>query len=312
MNSSYERDLDLNLLRVFVVVARAGSVTRAAEKLYLTQPAVSAALRRLTASVGAPLFVRHGRGLALTTRGTRLLEIAEPSLRALTEATRAPVRFDPMVSDRTIRLGLSDAAEGWILAPLLRRLERGAPSMRVVALSVQFRTVGALLDTRAVDAAVTVADELSSHVRRRPLYTGGFVALFDGRRLRVGKRLTERAYLEHDHLVVSYNGDLRGIVEDLLGKERRVRCSVSSFAGVGAVLDDSRLVATVPEVVAREIQRTRPHLQTATLPFELGGTPVELLWPAAVDDDPACRFVREELASIAAALGKRRPSRGAD
>ena len=72
MQANYGRDLDLNLLRVFAVVADAGSVTTAAERLYLTQPAVSAALRRLATAVGTPLFVRRGRGLALTSRGERL------------------------------------------------------------------------------------------------------------------------------------------------------------------------------------------------------------------------------------------------
>ena len=72
MQESYGRDLDLNLLRVFLVVAEAGSVTAAAARLYLTQPAVSAALRRLTIAVGAPLFVRQGRSLALSSRGAAL------------------------------------------------------------------------------------------------------------------------------------------------------------------------------------------------------------------------------------------------
>ncbi|MDB4931514.1 MAG: Transcriptional regulator, LysR family protein, partial [Myxococcaceae bacterium] len=76
MNALYERDLDLNLLRVFAVVAAEGSVTRAAARLYLTQPAVSAALRRLATFVGAELFARQGRGLALTARGTALLAAA--------------------------------------------------------------------------------------------------------------------------------------------------------------------------------------------------------------------------------------------
>ena len=69
MKAAYGRDLDLNLLRVFVVVAETGSATAAASRLYLTQPAISAALKRLAAAVGAPLFAREGRGLALTARG---------------------------------------------------------------------------------------------------------------------------------------------------------------------------------------------------------------------------------------------------
>ncbi|HEX4421658.1 MAG TPA: LysR family transcriptional regulator [Kofleriaceae bacterium] len=115
MHAHYARDLDLNLLRVFVVVAEHASVTHAAARLYLTQPAVSAALRRLTAAVGAPLFVRQGRGLALTARGTQLLAGSQVHLAALIDAALAPAELDPRTSERTLRLGMADAAELWIL-----------------------------------------------------------------------------------------------------------------------------------------------------------------------------------------------------
>lgn len=112
---------------MFAVVAECGSVTEAASRLYLTQPAVSAALRRLTTTVGAPLFVRQGRGLALTSRGERLRTSLHPHLGALVEAALSPAEFDPKTSERTLRLGLSDSAEVWLLPPLLRVLEREAP-----------------------------------------------------------------------------------------------------------------------------------------------------------------------------------------
>src|SRR3954464_14740058 len=104
------RDLDLNLLRVFVVVADSGSVTQAAARLYLTQPGVSSALRRLATDIAVPLFVRQGRGLALTSAGERLLASGRPSLQALVDAALTPPKFDLATSDRSIRIGLSDAA----------------------------------------------------------------------------------------------------------------------------------------------------------------------------------------------------------
>jgi len=121
MPTVYGRDLDLNLLRVFAVVADSGSVTEAASRLYLTQPAVSAALRRLTSTVGALLFTRSGRGLVLTSRGERLRAALHPHLEALVDAALAPPDFDAATSTRTLRLGLSDTAEVWLLPPLLRR-----------------------------------------------------------------------------------------------------------------------------------------------------------------------------------------------
>lgn len=301
MPEIYGRDLDLNLLRVFAVVAEAGSVTEAASRLYLTQPAVSAALRRLTTTVGAPLFVRQGRGLALTSRGEQLRASLHPHLAALVEAALAPAEFDPATSDRTLRLGLADAAELWLLPELLRVLERVAPRMRVIAIPVQFRTVGAALAT-GLDAAVTVADELPPTIRRRPLFCGGFVCLYDPRHARL-RKLTEADYFARDHVIVSYNGDLRGVVEDVLHKQRRIRCSVSSFANLGALVEGSALLATVPAIVAAQIRRVRPHLKTRELPFDLTGTATELLWPATTDDDAPGRFAREQILALAARLG---------
>jgi LysR family transcriptional regulator, mexEF-oprN operon transcriptional activator len=168
MPKVYGRDLDLNLLRVFAVVAEAGSVTEAASRLYLTQPAVSAALRRLTTTVGAPLFARSGRGLVLTSRGERLRVGLQPHLQALVDAALSAPKFDPATSERTIRIGVSDSTEIWLLPSLLRVLEREAPHMRVVAIPVQFRTVGAAL-AAGLDVAITVADELPATIRREPL-----------------------------------------------------------------------------------------------------------------------------------------------
>ena len=305
MNRSYGRDLDLNLLRVFVVVAETGSVTRAAQQLYVTQPAVTAALRRLDRALGAPVFVRQGRGVTLSARGEQLLADARPHLQALVDAVTVTPELDLATSDRIIRLGLSDSVEAWLLAPLLRVLAREAPRMRVIVTNVQFRTVEDALVRRRVDLAVSVADELPTSIERAPLRPGTFTCLYDPRHAKLGKTVSERAYFAHDHVIVSYNADLRGIVEDVLRKPRRVRCSLASFSHVGDVVDGSAMLATSPEVIAGEICRTRPHLRTAKLPFQLRAeTGLELLWPLAVDDDPACRFVRDRVTAIARSTGR--------
>ena len=297
MPTVYGRDLDLNLLRVFAVVAESGSVTSAASRLYLTQPAVSAALRRLTTTVGVPLFARSGRGLALTSRGERLRAALHPHLEALVDAALAPPIFDPATSTRTLRLGLSDSAELWLLPPLLRVLEREAPRMRLVAIPVQFRTIAGAL-AAGLDAAITVADELPATIRREPLIHGAFTCLYDPRHARL-RRLTEAEYFARDHVIVSYNGDLRGIVEDLFEKTRNIRCSVSSFANLGALIDGTAMLATIPELVARQIRITRPHLKTKRLPFAIKGSHIELLWPNATDDDAPGAFVRAKIRKLA-------------
>jgi LysR family transcriptional regulator, mexEF-oprN operon transcriptional activator len=312
MNEDYGRNLDLNLLRAFVVVAETGSVTAAAGKLYLTQPAISAALRRLTEAVGAALFARQGRGVTLTARGKQLLAQARPHLASLVEAALSPPDFDPKTSERTVRIGLSDVTEALLIPPMLRILDREAPHMRLIVLPVQFRTVAEALTSQRIDMAVTVADEMPTSIRRKALYHGSFVCLFDPRHTKVGKRITEEQYFAHDHVIVSYNGDLRGIVEDLLRKTRKVRCSLPSFANVGAIVDGTSLLATVPDDVATQARRAYPHLATAEKPFVLEGTPMELLWPSATDDDPAMRYVRETIERVSSQPSSpRSPSSGA-
>ncbi|MBK7538545.1 MAG: LysR family transcriptional regulator [Myxococcales bacterium] len=312
MLASYGRDLDLNLLRVFVAVADAGSVTGAASRLYLTQPAVSAALRRLTTAVGAPLLVRQGRGVVLSRRGERMLAEVRPHLQALLAAALAPPRFCAADSTHVVRLGMADSVESWLLPALLGELAKRAPAMTVVVVPVQFRTVAEALTTGKVEVAVSVVDEVPATVMSERLFSGSFVCLYDPRRVRLPRPLTVERYFAQDHVIVSYNADLRGIVEDVTGRTRRVRCALASFGSLGEVLDGSGLLATVPAAVAERLRKTRPHLRVVGLPFELPATPISLLWPAAMDGDEACGFVRQVLRQVVvkSSVARARPAAG--
>jgi LysR family transcriptional regulator, mexEF-oprN operon transcriptional activator len=300
MSETHARDLDLNLLPVLVAVADTGSVTAAAAQLYLTQSAISAALSRLHRAIGAPTVVRHGRGVVLTERGARLVAEARPHLDAIVRAALRPARFDPRSSDAIVKLGLSDVMDEWLLPQLLRTLAVEAPGMRLICSATQFRTVSEALATRRIDIAITVVDELSPSLARKPLLRSDFVCLFDPRHVRLGARPTERAYLAQEHVIVSYNGDLRGLIEETFGRERRVRCAVASFSAVGAIVDGSRLVATMPTIFAAQILSLRPHLRVAPIPFAHEPGDIELLWPKALDADPANHFVRATIERIAA------------
>jgi LysR family transcriptional activator of mexEF-oprN operon len=222
------------------------------------------------------------------------------------QASLAPARFDPRTSERTLRLGLSDFSDEWLLPPLLARLRRDAPRMKLVCVPVQFRTVGEALAARRVDLAATVADELPRSIRRQPLVRGRFVCVFDPRHVRLGARPSVKTYLDQEHVVVSYNGDLRGMVEDAFGVERRVRCSVASFSAIGAIVDGGPLVASLLDVFAAQLRRQRPHLRTARFPFPKPEGGIDLMWPAALDEDDACAFVRAAITEIGQALGAHR------
>lgn len=299
------RDLDLNLLKVLVAVADEGSVTAAAARLYLTQSAVSAALKRLADAVGVPLLARRGRGVELTGRGRRLVDRARPHLDALVRASlEDSAESSTSMAPRIVRLGLSDSAESWLLPPLLRRLAKHGPAVRVVVVPVQFRTVGEALSRGLVDLAVTVADDLPAGITRRALFHGDFVCLFDPRVVKLGKSLDRAGYLAHGHVIVSYNGDLRGVIEDLYGASRDVRVSVPSFTSVGAIVEGSALLATVPRLVAADIRRMRPALATRSVPFPLEGSAIELLGRAALADDAVIAAIVGHIDAIARTVAR--------
>ncbi|WP_394843151.1 LysR family transcriptional regulator [Pendulispora brunnea] len=304
---AYARDLDLNLLRVFAVVAEEGSITRAAARLYVTQPAVSAAIRRLTAFIGAELITRQGRRMVVTHRGAELLAAARAHLQPLVAAAMEVPVFDPKSSTATVRIGLDDSLGALILPDFMKALRTEAPEMQLIIVPVQFRTVEELLLSHKVDFAVGVADELPRSILRQPLPPKPsswphFVCLYDPRHSKLPKKLSEREYFAREHVVVSYAGDTRGIVEDSLGLARKVRISVPAFSYVADVVDGSPLLATIPTLVANHIIRTRPHLRSTPLPFSWESSIVELLWSRATDDDEAARFLRGVLLKVALAL----------
>lgn len=308
IKDSYAKDLDLNLLRVFVVVAEEGSITRAASRLYVTQPAVSAAMRRLAELLGGELFTRQGRGLALTHRGEKILAVAQAHLGPLVDVMRAEPAFDAMASTATIRLGIGDGMDAVLVPPLLARLRRTAPRMRIIVVFVSFRNVEEQLLGCKIDLALSVADELPRSIHRERLFDGTnveFVCLYDGRCLKLPRTLTDERYFALEHVVVSFAADARGIVEDELGRMRDIRVCLPGFSSIADVVDGSPLVATVPLGFAQHFRKTRPHLKIAKLSFTLEGGCLDLLWSRVKDSDEVVSFVREELRTVVAEVASR-------
>jgi LysR substrate binding domain len=227
------------------------------------------------------------------------LTAARAHLAPLVAAATAAPTFDPKESTATIRLGLTDSMEAVLFPTFYTLLRTEAPRMKLVVTLIQFRTVEEAMLSGRIDTAVTVADELSRSIFRQPLDLGSqsaqaFVCLYDARFARFATKISEKEYFSRQHVVVSYAGDFRGVVEDALGKARDVRVSVPGFEYVGRVVDGSPLLATVPGLCAAPIMRSHPNLRSAALPFAIPIPlqPMELLWSRVTDADVAARFVR--------------------
>ena len=294
--------VDLNLLVALDALLSERSVTRAARRIGLSQPATSHALGRLRDLLGDPLLVRVGGGMALTPRGEAL---AEPTRAALDAASRvlAPRgAFDPAAETRPLRLAGADFTQVDILPRLCARLAEEAPGIDVQVHPAPEDLLG-LVQRGEVDVALGPVrfSGLQPGLEEEPLFEERFVCVVrDGHPLTRG-RLTLERFAAARHAMIAPRGKAGGVVDDLLakhGKTRRVAARVAHFLVAPHVVAATDLVLTLPERVARLYEEQLP-LRTLKLPFEVPGFTVSMIWHERSKSDPALRWARGLLREVA-------------
>lgn len=288
INESDFRRLDLNLLLVFHALLHERSVTRAAQRLFIGQPALSGALKRLRAALGDTLFVRTSHGMTPTPRALELARVIEPLLLSLQQALHAKPVFDPARAERVFRIGLSDALEVALMPQLMQRLAAEAPGVRLIARAADRTTAPGMLDAAEIELAVGVFIDCAAWHRQRALFDWHFVCVYNPELVKArGKRLTLEEYLRHSHLLTSFGADLSGLVDELLreqGLARQVVFSSRNFATSPFIVRQMPAITTVPTFAAAT-WRDALGLAVSPLPFETPSYAVSLLWAAAHDGD---------------------------
>lgn len=307
------RTLDLNLLRVFDVVMTERSVTRAADRLAMTQPAVSNALRRLREATGEDLFTPAPTGVTPTRQAEALWPSVRSALDGLREAFE-PQTFDPRSDARSFTLAMADATAAVIVPPIVRALdaERALVDLRFVPLAS--RDPRALLEQGGADLALgffpelpaALAAEAGSHsMQLERLWGCEYVCVM--RRdhpLAAQPTLTLDAFCAAKHLRVSFAGRPRGFVDDALqrlGRARQVMVTVNQFHSAGCVVRQSDLLTVLPRSFV-PATGFASELTCRTLPFEMPGIDVALLWHRRHEHDAAQRWLRDLLRRTAVDL----------
>jgi DNA-binding transcriptional LysR family regulator len=296
------RDLDLNLLRVFDAVLSGRSVTTAAARLNLTQPAVSNALARLRQAFGDALFLRTSRGMEPTPFARALAEPVRQALALLESALAHGPGFEPATSSRGFRFYMSDLGQVEFLPPLVERLRRMAPDVRLEAVGLELEEIGGALAAGGLDLAVGFLPGLGSPLRRRALFRDPYVCLFRRDHPAIQGRLTKRIFLEASHALVSYRGGHR-VVEEALeraGLARRIVLRVPHFTVVPMVLERTDLILILPERVARVYERGGAF-KWLPPPVPIPAADVAVHWHERFDADPGNRWLREQLVELFAA-----------
>jgi len=291
------QDIDLNLLRVFDAVLQERSVTAAAGRLGLTQPAVSNALARLRTLLGDALFVRTPVGMEATPFARGVAEPVRQALVLLDSALAHGPGFEPASATRAFRFYMSDLGQIEFLPPLIERVQREAPGVRLEAVALDVEDIAGALGTGALDLAIGFLPGLGPPVRRRALFRDPYMCLM--RADHPIKTLTKRKFLDASHALVTYRGGHR-VVEEALeraGLARRISLRLPHFTVVPMVLERTDLICTLPARVARVFER-RGKLKSLPPPVPIPVADVAVHWHERFDADQGNRWLREQLIEL--------------
>ncbi|GKT24440.1 LysR family transcriptional regulator [Acidovorax sp. SUPP3334] len=314
------RSLDLNLLRVFDEVMTERNLTRAAQKLSLTQPAVSNALRRLREVLGDDLVVRSGQGVQPTPRALTLWPPVRQALAQLQQSL-APGDFDPATANSTFVLAMADATGATLIPPLVEIVEREAPGVSVRVVPLTTRDPRSMLDDESADMAVgyfpAVMADLTARAQTDAVVAFESVRLYDGEYeyvcvMRHGHPLAQvpmtlDLYCGARHLLVSFSGKPYGFIDEALtalGRERRIVLTVNQFFTAGRVVTTTDLLTVLPRHFVG-VASIAGELVWRPLPMPLPTVHVDALWHRRRLHDAAHRWLRGAMVRAAMHTARR-------
>lgn len=287
------RTVDLNLLKAFDALLIEGTVTRAAAKIGVSQPAMSAALHRLRALFGDQLFVRTPGGMEQTARAKELAIPIQRALRNLEAALNSPLTFDPITFRGTFVLGVTEYAEIALVESLANVIQKHTQHIDVRLRTTARNDFTELLDDGSIDAFIGHAQEIPSRFASKLLLHDPLVLLARRGHPIFKSELSLSSLVKWPQLLVSPTGDAQGPVDALLKRhnlERRVAMTVGTYLSVPLALQSSDMTANVPAQLANRLSKGMP-LQTAALPFQhvVSST---LVWHRRNDGDQPREWLR--------------------
>lgn len=293
-------NFDLNLIRVFLAIARHRNVTEAGLQLGLTQSSVSHSLNRLRALCNDQLFVRTSDGMMPTVAAQALIEPLEQALNTVRSSLRSAAVFDPLTDDRCFNLVLSDIGQLTYLPPLLDFLKLHAPNTRVTALQLPIDAHRDALITGVADLTIGHLPALQSGFHQTRLFEDPYICMLRADHPHIRKTLSFEQYLAASHIVVEPPGRGPGLVEQALSqakKKRHVVMRLPHFFAGPLILRRTNHLMTVPlhvQVVLRDLS----NICFMPLPFDVELMHVKLLWHERMHHDAGHKWLRGVLEEL--------------
>ncbi|MCF5709285.1 LysR family transcriptional regulator [Pseudomonas syringae] len=302
MNRNELRKADINLMVVFETLMQERNVTRAAEKLFLGQPTISAALNRLRNLLNDPLFIRVGHRMEPTARAHEILKHLTPALDAMSTALSLTTDFDPSVSKMTFRIGLSDDVEFGLFPAMLKAIRQEAPGVVIVVKHVDYLNISEVLMSGDITVGVCLTRELPANAKRKTLRN------VQPRLVRADKPsepMSMDEYCSRPHVVVSHVASVSSFADEwltALGRKRQVVLSVPQFTTLPALMAGTDLISGLSDYAASAMSALG-LVYDEPLPFPTPGLDLSMTWLSVMDNDPAERWLRSR---IEAFMGERR------
>ena len=297
-NEIHIRKLDGTLLLVFEAAMDSGKLTMAANRLGLTQSAVSHALKRLREIFGDELFIRTTHGVRPTERALALRAPLKEALRLISGAIKAQ-SFDPARDPRVFRIAAPDY-ETSIFAPLLTEAARGTAGPQFVFRPLVRRHAIEGLKSGDVELLIGYTWDKDNDCESEKLYDEDYLVVARRGHPILNISLTLARYTSVGHVLVSPDGSLTGVVDGVLakeGKSRRVVVAVPYFLSALATVARSDLIATLPRRLAH-CHAAQYGLETMAPPVDIRRFPVSMLWSRRSNADPALTWLRDQIKQI--------------
>ncbi len=306
--------VDLNLLVYLDVLLREGSVTKAANQLSITQPAMSNGLKRLRDLFNDPLLVRTSEGMTPTKRAIELQPIIRDVLSKLETTIQPETDFDPLASERTFRIMASDYAESTLLMEVIRRINELAPNITLDLITpsdVTFHDV----EQGKVDMAINRFDELPLSFHQKVIWYDTFSCMVNSKNPIVNGFDLDK-YLAGKHIWVSKTGFGVGVgidpneVQKLgwvdaeltkLGKKRDIRVFTRHYHVALQLAKAQNLIATLPSRAAN-LYKGDPEVQILTPPFDIPPIALKMAWSALLQHDVGHIWLRRLITEVGEAL----------
>lgn len=306
--------VDLNLLVYLDVLLREGSVTKAANQLSITQPAMSNGLKRLRDLFKDPLLVRTSEGMTPTKRASELQPIVRNVLSQLESSIQPEVEFDPATSERTFRIMTSDYAESTLMLGLISKLSMLAPNITLDLITpsdVTFHDV----EQGKVDMAINRFDELPLSFHQKVIWYDTFSCVMKSNHPKA-QQFDLNAYLASQHIWVSKTGFGIGVgidpneVQKLgwvdaeltkIGKQRDIRVFTRHYHAALQIAKTQNLIATLPSKAAK-IFKDDPSVTIVQPPFDIPPIALKMAWSALLHHDAGHIWLRRLIGEVATDL----------